>query len=332
VDLKTKTVDELFIEMFKQKPGKRQVCFAELLTRSSLDVAGVVAQLDGCRKPIRGLTATGRQRKGLTRCRHTVCSSCQVWAGKREGIWSWSLIGAASNEMPERNAVSFVSVNAPDRNLRRFNRRIKLVMRRLGLRYTGQYAVSLNGMLHVHMSVLHPGMTLFKVDAALKREFGPYPAVLCKPFYEDQEVQDAVRNVSQYAPIPIKQKDFVKQQHLMTPDAMAQYVLWDAEVTGSRRVQGGFTKEERDRAHRIRKRIRGKKLRVYAGAVEIRNKELLERLRQFKRSRLGKEPCGDIEELGSGGVVGQDHSQPPCSKIQPGHGIGLPTKRAADAS
>ncbi len=307
-DRSRRTTDTLFQELVAVAPHKRTPAFAELLGRGirAPEIVHIRQNLIACRSPNRGATGTGQPKKGLTRCHEPTCPSCQAWTGKSVAKRLSALIQAAAPS-PDPDRIAFASIDAEDRDLASFSSRIRKLMRRLALKYVGVFSVSLNGKLHAHLTVLHPSLTREELDEELKLEFGEHPAVLCKRFLRaenglDQDVHEEVRNVLQYGHVPVKKKDLVRQQNLNNPDALVQFVLWDQEVIGARKTEGGFTKAEKELAGNIlmrrRQRIRKLKKNQYRASDGARTKAIMDKFRSFKNAVVGKKVYGDLRQLG----------------------------------
>jgi len=305
VDLKTKGAHELFTEMSRTEVPKRFALMRELVSRSSLAAPILIARWNTCGSPIRGRTATGRERKGLQhRCGLTCCHRCQNRAGIAAGKRTWSLMSAAQNEMPDRNLMSAITIDADDRNLHGFARRLKLFMRRHGLNYSGEFSVSLPGLMRVHVVVLHPTLTRLALTGLLKEQFGPYPIVNVKVPDKTKTLEQAVRGWVQYAHVPVKNKDFIHHPELRTQDGLAGFVMLDTRVVEERRLEGGFSLDDKAKAARIRKIQKskyGESDRVRALAIR---KRILENTMTRQSRCLGKDSVKEVRQLGSGGEVG----------------------------
>jgi len=276
------------------------------------------ARLATCGKPNRGATGTGGQKKGLMSCKSTSCFRCQARAGKRAGTRSWSLVVAGSSGVPVREQMSAVTINAPDRNLSGFKRAVRNFMIRHGLKWTGEYSVSLAGMLHVHVLAVHPHLSGLALRSLLVTEFGAYPWINVKKLalvkkvkgeYVPVTEEDAVRGWIQYAHVPIKMKDFRNHPDLKNADWVCQFLEWDASVHGDRRCEGGFTLEEKASAARM-KRAWTKKRRSGYGTTprtEAIKEGIQERIRQSKLKHIEKltrlaeprDPMEGLVQLGS---------------------------------
>jgi hypothetical protein len=294
-DLSTSSIQALFQEMAGTAVKDRTPLLAELVSRASSPPAEQ-DRLRTCASPIRGRTASGRERKGLSRCGSTSCFRCQSLAGKQAATRAWSLLLAGMNGIPDRSLMSSVTINAEHRDLPRFKRAVRKFMRKHSLKWSGEYSVSLAGMLHVHVTILHPGMSGLTLRGLLQSEFGPYPVINVKRLpvtrkvggtVETVSVEDAVRGWIQYAHVPFKNRDFIRHPELKTPEGLAQFVEWDSAVLGDRRCEGGFTLEQKASAARMRKR-RTKKLRSGTGTSKVAD-EALEGLRKFKLSKTQKQ-------------------------------------------
>jgi hypothetical protein len=135
-----------------------------------------------------------------------------------------------------------MNVNYEERDLRRFNRRLKNALRRLNVKYTGEYAVSLNGVLHTHFIAVHPDQPREELDQALKEVFPEDRAVVPKELNPEQSIEQAVNNVIQYAGMPpVKKGDRRDHPGLWNPDGLVRYLMLDSQVKGSRRLEGGFS-------------------------------------------------------------------------------------------
>jgi len=135
-----------------------------------------------------------------------------------------------------------MNVNYEERDLRGFNRRLKNALRRLNVKYTGEYAVSLNGVLHTHFIALHPDQTREELGQALKEVFIRDRAVVPKELNPEQSIEQAVKNVIQYAGMPpVKKGDRRDHPGLWNPDGLVRYLMLDSQVKESRRLEGGFS-------------------------------------------------------------------------------------------
>lgn len=299
--------EDIFQRMSRTAVKDRTPLVVELVGLRS----GHAALLATCGQPNRGLTGTGGQKKGLMSCKSTSCFRCQVRAGKLAGTRSWSLVVAGSNGVPVREQMSAVTVNAPDRNLSGFKRAVRNFMIRHGLKWSGEYSVSLAGMLHVHILVIHPHLTRPALRSQLVNEFGGYPWINVKKLRLVKKVkgehvpmteEDAVRGWIQYAHVPFKMKDFRNHPELKNADGIDQFLEWDAGVHGDRRCEGGFTLDEKASAARMRKAWTRKRRsgygtfpRIEAIKVEIKEKIRQSKLRQFEKLIQGAESRDPIE-------------------------------------
>jgi len=202
------------------------------------------------------------------------------------------------NGIPDRRLMSAVTINAEDRDLHRFKRAVRRFMRKHSLKYTGEYSVSLAGLLHVHVAVLHGDMGGLMLRRLLQDQFGKYPVINVKPLPVTRKVggvvkmvtiEEAVRGWIQYAHVPLKNKDFKNHPEVRNPEGLAQFIEWDSAVLGDRRCEGGFTLEEKASAGRMRKRNTTNRRN---GADNTKRQDAIrESLRKFKlRSALNGAP------------------------------------------
>jgi hypothetical protein len=303
------SIEALFQEMSRTAVKNRTPLMVELISRASRR-PDQVQTLGTCGSPIRGRTASGAERKGLTRCGLTSCFRCQVLAGKQAGNRSWSLVLAGSGGICIRQQISSVTVNAEDRNLPRFKRAVRNFMLRHGLKWTGEYSVSLAGMLHVHVCVLHPEMSGLTLRGLLQDQFGSYPRINVKSLPLTKTIENAVRGWIQYAHVPFKNKDFKNHPELRTPEGIAQFLEWDAAVLGDRRCEGGFTLEEKASAGRMRKawtrnRKRGTPTHAQNAFLDKQRKLKREKIQRLSQGGLPRDAVEGSIQLGSGpGSVG----------------------------
>jgi len=219
--------------------------------------------------------------------------------------------------VPIREQMSAVTINAPDLDLSGFKRAVRNFMIRHGLKWTGEYSVSLAGMLHVHVLVIHPRLTGLGLKGLLVAEFGAYPWINVKELRLTKRVkgehvpseEDAVRGWIQYAHVPFKMKDFRNHPELKNADGINRFLEWDASVHGDRRCEGGFTLDEKASAERMRKAWTKKRRSGYGTAprTEAIKEDIQERIRQSKLKHIEKltrlaeprEPMEGLVQLGS---------------------------------
>jgi hypothetical protein len=227
--------------------------FAELISRSAFITPWTQPLLSCARRDrLEGRTASNRPREGRFRCKLKTCCKCQEKAGIRAGKRAWALISAATDEKPDRNHISAMNVNYEERDLRGFNLRLRNALRRLNVKYTGEYAVSLNGVLHTHFIAVHPDLSREELDQALKEVFPEDRAVVPKELNPEQSIEQAVKNVIQYAGMPpVKKGDRRDHPGLWNPDGLVRYLMLDSQVQGARRLEGGFSLSEKAKAKPI---------------------------------------------------------------------------------
>jgi len=218
-----------------------------------------------------------------------------------------------------------MNVNYEERDLRGFNRRLKNALRRLNVKYTGEYAVSLNGVLHTHFIAVHPDQSREELDQALKEVFPEDRAVVPKELNPEQSIEQAVKNVIQYASMPpVKKGDRRDHPGLWNPDGLVRYLMLDSQVKGSRRLEGGFSLGDKAEAKRIlsetNARYRKPKRRMTSIVLEKLKRstptpldsELPLRVPTDLSSLVRKECVEGTEELvGRGVPVGGDAVSPP---------------------
>jgi hypothetical protein len=178
------------------------------------------------------------------------------------------------------------------------------------VKYTGVYAVSLNGVLHTHFIALHPAQTREELDQALKEVFMRDRAVVVTELDPKQSIEQAVKNVIQYAGMPpVKKGDRRDHPGLWNPDGLVRYLMLDSQVQGSRRLEGGFSLSEKAKAKLIlsetNARYRKPKRRMTSIVLEklkrsiptSLNSELPLRVPTFPPSLVRKECVEATEEL-----------------------------------
>jgi hypothetical protein len=299
------SAEDLFLKMSRTAVKDRSGLMVELISRASAP-PDQVQLLSTCGKPNRGRTESGAEKKGLTRCGSTSCFWCQVRAGKQAATRSWSLVLAGSDGIPIRKLISSVTINAEDRNLPRFKKQVRNFMLRYRLKWTGEYSISLAGLLHVHVTVLHPEMSGLTLRGLLQDQFGSYPRINVKGLSLTKTIEDAVRGWIQYAHVPFKNKDLIRHPTLRTPEGIAQFIEWDSAVLGDRRCEGGFTLEQKASAGSMRKQWTKNRRSGY-GPTPAQN-AIVEKMRISKQNKLQRimqqlEPRDAVEgsiQLGSG--------------------------------
>jgi hypothetical protein len=252
-DLSDYSVHELLHRMEMKSRGLKAGPFAELICRSAIITPWMEPLLSCARRDrLEGRTASNRPREGRFRCKLKTCCKCQEKAGIRAGKRAWALISAATDGKPDRRHISAMTVNYEERDLRGLNRRLKNALRRLNVKYTGEYAVSLNGVLHTHFIAVHPDQTREELDQALKDVFIRNRAVVVTELDPKQSIEQAVKNVIQYAGMPpVKKDDRRDHPRLWNPDGLVRYLMLDSQVKGSRRLEGGFSLSDKANAKLI---------------------------------------------------------------------------------
>jgi len=257
-DLTDFSVPELLHRLEMKSRGRKAGPFAELITRTAY-LTPWTEPLLACARGDRleGRTASNRPREGRYNCRLKTCCKCQEKAGIRAGKRAWSLINAATDGKVDRNFISAVHVNYEERDLRGFNRLLKNALRRLNVKYTGEYAVSLDGSLHTHFIALHSDQTREELEQALKEVFPEDRSVVVDELKQRQSTEEAVRNVIQYAGTPpVKKGDRRDHFRLWNPDGLVRYLILDAQVQGSRKLEGMFTLSDKAKAKELRRAMK----------------------------------------------------------------------------
>jgi hypothetical protein len=165
------------------------------------------------------------------------------------------------------------------------------------------------------------------LDQALKEVFSEDRAVVPKELNPEQSIEQAVKNVIQYAGIPpVKKGDRRDHPGMWNPDGLVRYLILDSQVKGSRRLEGGFSLGDKGKAKLIlseaNARYRKPKRRMSSIVLEKLKRstptpldsELPVRVPYDLSSLLRKECIEGTEELvGRGVPVGGDAVSPPLT-------------------
>ena len=165
-----------------------------------------------------------------------------------------ALIAAATLGAPDRDTVSFVTVDAPDHDLMRFKMALRGVLK--GTKGTAHFQVGLTGLLHTHMVVIHEGETRSDLKDRLKDVFVQKRAVNGKAI-EQEWLLDGVVAVTRYAMRPVKARDFHRDTPV-TGQMVQDWVRVQNQIKGLRKMEWGFTNGEKQVARDLFKKMKPK--------------------------------------------------------------------------
>lgn len=165
-----------------------------------------------------------------------------------------ALVAAATLGAPDRDTVSFVTVNCPDHDLAGFKTALLGALK--GTKGTARYQVGLTGLLHTHLVVIHEGLTRGDLKDRLKKVFTQSRAVNGKEI-EQEWLLDGVVAVTRYSMKPVKTRDFHRETPV-TVEMVQDWVRVQNQIEGLRKMEWGFTQAERKVARDLFKKMKPK--------------------------------------------------------------------------
>lgn len=243
--------DELLYEFAHAQPRQKSVPLALLLPEGHPTRE---AQLR-CGTPKSRYDRAGRRIRGLNRCKLPECAGCQMRASKEASRRGNALVAAATLGAPDRDAISFVTVNAQDHDLAGFKKDLLGALK--GTKGTARFQVGLTGLLHTHLVVIHEGLTRSALKDRLKKVFTQSRAVNGKKI-EQEWLLDGVVAVTRYSMKPVKTRDFHRETPV-TVEMVQDWVRVQNQIKGLRKMEWGLTQAERKVARDLFKKMKPKR-------------------------------------------------------------------------